>query len=138
MTRRLSLACAFLATFMASRMVAADGDPTVSEPWPQFRGPGAQGHVTANIPTVWSDTLNKVWEVGIPGKGWSSPVIAEGKIWMTTAVPANNGAFTFRALAVDAQDGKIIHDIDLFDVAKPATLHARNSLATPSPIVSKG
>ena len=27
---------------------------------------------------------------------------------------------------------------NLFDVAKPATLHARNSLATPSPIVSKG
>lgn len=138
MMRRLSLACAFLGVFLASQLAVVGGDPTRSEPWPQFRGPGAQGHVSANIPIAWGDTLNKVWEVGIPGKGWSSPVIAEGKIWMTTAVPAKDGAFTFRALAVDAQQGKIIHDVDLFDVAKPATLHARNSLATPSPIVSKG
>lgn len=108
--------------------------------WPQFRGPGGQGHVSANIPVAWSPGTNLVWDVAIPGKGWSSPVIAEGKVWMTTAVAVGgkNDGVTLRAVAVDQKTGKIAHDLELFKVATPATLHARNSLATPSPVLDGG
>ena len=49
--------------------------------WPQFRGPKADGHVTAkNVPAEWSDTKNVAWKVPLPGLGWSSPVLGDGKI----------------------------------------------------------
>lgn len=55
--------------------------------WPQFRGPGSAGvSDEANLPETWSSTTNVVWQAKIPGRGWSSPIIAGEKIFLTTAV----------------------------------------------------
>lgn len=55
-------------------------------PWPQFRGPGslpvADG---ANLPDRWSTTENVEWVVEIEGMGWSSPVVAGGRVFVTSA-----------------------------------------------------
>ena len=54
--------------------------------WPQFRGPGGQGIAnSAKPPLSWSETRNVTWKKALPGLGWSSPVIGEGKLWLTTA-----------------------------------------------------
>ncbi len=136
MLRRILFA--FTCIAIISLSVATSGEPKADAPWPQFRGPGGQGQVASKIPTEWGDSSNVSWSVAFPGKGWSSPVIADGKIWMTTAVTAKDGGCTLRAIAADEQTGKLLHDIELFVVAKTVTLHARNSLATPSPIYDKG
>src|SRR3954452_6605372 len=79
--------------------------------WPQFRGPTQQGWSDAtNLPTSWSDTQNVKWKTPIPGKGWSSPVILDGQVWMTTA--ANDGK-SLRAIGVDQASGKIVHDVEV-------------------------
>jgi outer membrane protein assembly factor BamB len=119
--------------------MAFSADPKTPS-WPQFRGPDGQGHVSADIPLAWSASKNKIWETAIPGKGWSSPVIADGKVWLTSALSgaSKKDGTTLRAIAVDQQSGEIVHNVELFAVAKPVSLHARNSLATPSPIVAKG
>lgn len=55
--------------------------------WPEFRGPTAQGFSTAKgLPTEWAADKNIVWRSAVAGKGWSSPVVAHGKIFITTAV----------------------------------------------------
>ena len=55
--------------------------------WPQFRGPGGQGHApTGVLPLEWDRETNIDWQVGVPGKGWSSPVIVGGRVYLTTAV----------------------------------------------------
>ncbi|MCB1277899.1 PQQ-binding-like beta-propeller repeat protein [Prosthecobacter sp.] len=55
--------------------------------WPEFRGPTAQGFSTAKgLPTEWAPDKNIVWRSEVAGKGWSSPVVANGKIFITTAV----------------------------------------------------
>jgi outer membrane protein assembly factor BamB len=55
--------------------------------WPEFRGPTAQGYSTAKgLPTEWAPDKNIVWRSEVAGKGWSSPVVANGKIFITTAV----------------------------------------------------
>jgi outer membrane protein assembly factor BamB len=140
MYRRILVRVAPIGIALSSLIAAFGGEPNASDSWPQFRGSDGQGHVFANIPMEWSDKLNKAWEVGIPGKGWSSPAIADGKVWMTTAVsaPEKNGGCTLRAIAVDRQTGKLLHDVEVFAVAKAVTLHARNSLATPSPVIANG
>ena len=58
-----------------------------AEDWPQFRGPTGQGHATErNLPLEWSETHNIIWKVPVPGLGWSSPAVANGRVWLTTVV----------------------------------------------------
>lgn len=55
--------------------------------WPQFRGPGANPVGTdASLPDRWSRTENVEWFADIPGRGWSSPVVAGDRVFVTTAV----------------------------------------------------
>jgi hypothetical protein len=40
------------------------------EDWPEFRGPGAQGHAdAAKLPLVWDRTNNVTWRTALPGRG---------------------------------------------------------------------
>ena len=58
-----------------------------SDDWPQFRGPGGQGHSrAAGLPLRWSEAENLTWKVAVGGSGWSSPVVLQNQIWITTAV----------------------------------------------------
>jgi len=113
--------------------VAADPvrDPS---PWPQFRGPGGQGFVEGTIPVAWGEGKNVAWKTPLPGKGWSSPVVAGGKAWVTVAVPAGEG-HSLRVVGVELKSGDVKHDVELFAVAKLPALHARNTPASPTPAV---
>ena len=58
-----------------------------AEDWPQFRGPTGQGHSTERgVPIEWSESQNVIWRTPVQGRGWSSPVVAGGRVWLTTAV----------------------------------------------------
>ncbi len=60
---------------------------TAAEDWPQFRGPGGQGHSQASgLPVSWSESENIAWKVALEGTGWSSPVVLGKTIWVTTAL----------------------------------------------------
>ena len=55
------------------------------EHWNQFRGPQGSGiSIAENLPVEFDETKNVRWKVAIPDKGWSSPVIWENEIWLTT------------------------------------------------------
>ncbi len=53
--------------------------------WPQFRGPQSNpvGH-HARLAERWSTTENVEWSQEIPGRGWSSPIVTGGKVFLTT------------------------------------------------------
>lgn len=107
----------------------------VLEDWSQFRGPNSSGHVPyKNMPQNWSDDAPLAWKVPIPGLGWSSPVIVAGKIYLTTAVAEGEG-LSLRALCLDAQTGKTIWDREVRSVSSAPKIHAKNSHASPTPIV---
>lgn len=111
------------------------------EDWPQFRGPTGEGHSTAtNLPTEWSPTKNVVWKQAIPGSGWSSPVIAAGKVYLTTADKiAGSDDLSLRALCLDAKAGKLLWNVEIFrqDAATAPPIHGKNSHASPTPIVEQ-
>lgn len=130
--------------------------------WPQWRGPGAQGHAGADargLPLTWSEKENIAWKTPIPGRGWSSPVIEGDTIWMTTALetPAKPEdikrrlkettneqpltwleAVNLRAVGVDRRTGRILHDISLLEVKEPQVIHRLNSYASPTPVLEAG
>ncbi len=55
--------------------------------WPQFRGPDLNPVGASKLlPDRWSKTENIEWASEIPGRGWSSPIITGGKIFLTTAM----------------------------------------------------
>ncbi len=53
--------------------------------WPQFRGPDANPvGAHARLAERWSKTENVEWSQEIPGRGWSSPIVTGGKVFVTT------------------------------------------------------
>src|SRR4030095_12979642 len=54
--------------------------------WPQFRGPDSNPvGGRARLPVRWSKTENVEWSQEIPGRGWASPIVTGGKVFVTTA-----------------------------------------------------
>lgn len=68
--------------FASPTLLAAE-----QENWPQFRGPESLGTSTnAKLPTRWSATENVLWKAPVPGQGWSSPIVWDNKVFVTTVI----------------------------------------------------
>jgi outer membrane protein assembly factor BamB len=109
---------------------------SLAQEWPQFRGPDGQGHAKAMlVPQKWADGADNVrWTTPIDGLGWSSPVVSDGKIWLTTATDGNK---SLRAVCIDATSGKVLHNVEVFKLDTPGPAHKKNSYASPTPIIDK-
>jgi outer membrane protein assembly factor BamB len=108
--------------------------------WPEFRGPTGQGHSPAQrLPLRWSPTENVAWQVPVPGAGWSSPVLAAGRLYFTTAVSAGDEAnLSLRVLCLDAADGRTHWDTEVFTPTRLGSRHGKNGFASPTPIARDG
>ncbi len=104
--------------------------------WPQFRGPDGDGvSRAAGLPLRWSESENVRWKTPIHGKGWSSPIVLDGRVWMTTATPDGKALY---AVAVDKATGRVDFDLKLFDVPVPQHADPFNSYASPTPVAEAG
>lgn len=118
---------------------------TARADWPDFRGPFGNGQVSApedskpiGLPLEWSETKNIAWKTAIPEKGWATPVIMGGQIWMSSATPEGHDYF---AICVDEKTGKILFNEKVFHTDKPephGNGASMNSYATPSPVIEAG
>ena len=55
--------------------------------WTGFRGPGSRGiSDEVGLPDRWDTKENVAWQVAIPGRGWSSPIIQGKRVFLTSAV----------------------------------------------------
>jgi outer membrane protein assembly factor BamB len=110
-----------------------------AEDWPQFRGPTGQGHSTErNLPLDWSETQNVAWKTAVPGLGWSSPVVAGGRVWLTTSIDSGARApitSSLRVLAYDAATGKEVVNVEVFRNRSAGYINPKNSRASPTPIL---
>ena len=106
------------------------------EQWPEFRGPRGDGSSRAtDLPLHWSESENIAWKAEIHDRGWSSPVIWNDQIWVTTSTSDGHKLF---ALCIDRQSGKVVHDLHLFDVEKPEFVAPSNSYASPTSAIEEG
>ena len=106
-----------------------------AEDWPQFRGPGGEGHSTEmDLPLQWSEAQNILWKTPVAGRGWSSPVVSGGRVWLTTAVD-RQGTASLRVLSYDVQSGRELVNVEVFSVRNAHLKNIKNSLASPTPIV---
>ncbi len=103
--------------------------------WPQWRGPGGRAVLAVDeLPDPWpSGAPSPLWQVRL-GTGWSSPVVADGRVFITDRVAGDE-----RVLAYDAHTGQEIwsksHDVD-FDPHPVGRQHGNGPKATP--VVDQG
>jgi outer membrane protein assembly factor BamB len=56
--------------------------------WPCWRGPNGDGtSLETNLPIEWDSEKNVVWKTEVPGRGYSSPVIWEDRLFTLSAIP---------------------------------------------------
>lgn len=104
--------------------------------WAEFRGPRGDGVSTSTgLPLHWSESEGVTWKTPIHGRAWSSPVIWDRQVWLTTATEDGRELW---AVAVDRDTGKVIHDRKLFEVERPQFAHKFNSYASPTPVIGAG
>jgi outer membrane protein assembly factor BamB len=86
MRRSFVIVVMFALALVGSTLVANSSkiDPAH---WPQWRGPFFNGMARSSAPVEFGDGKNVKWKVEIPGRGFSTPVIWEDRIYLTTAVP---------------------------------------------------
>ena len=126
------------------------------EQWPQFRGSRA-GDVPDDpaLPDTWSETENVAWSVEIPGLSWSSPVVWNDHIFITTAVSGGDEPAPVKGLYdpgddngsrasvnehrwvlydIDFESGDILWQSELHSMAPPIARHLKNSFASETPV----
>lgn len=102
MRKMTALAAMFLMT--AGFALGEEAATDVGTNWHQWRGPLGTGVAPeANPPATWSATENMRWSVEIPGLGFSSPIIWNDRIFITTSIAVENPA---EAAEEGAQGGR--------------------------------
>jgi len=90
--------------------------------WPSWRGPLSNGIAPkGNPPVSWSENTNIKWRTPIQGKGFSTPIIWDKYVFVTTAIQKGgvSGSATmpyiFNVVALNRADGKILWEKTVAD-----------------------
>lgn len=151
-TGRIGMTTALLAAAVAlgSGMAAAD-----DAAWPQFRGPDSRGlpvEENPNLPDSWGPEENIAWRTEVPGTGWSSPIVVDGQVVVTTVVPMGDveepkkGLYfggnrteppqiehEWRVLALDLETGDPLWERTVHTGVPTSARHLKNSYASETP-----
>ena len=144
---RLRFASACLAAFL----IASWAIPAANaQDWTEFRGPTGMGTTEfRDLPVRWSASENVTWKQELAGKAWSSPVVSEGRIYLTSAVPVGDedvaekskykqktkNPYSLRTLCLDAETGDEIWNVEVAQVPPDTGIHPKNSHASGTPIL---
>jgi outer membrane protein assembly factor BamB len=131
------------------------GSSAADEQWPQFRGAESTGVVAdgANLPASWSATENVAWKTDIPGRGWSSPVVWDDNVFITTVINTGESEEPKKGLyfggnrvkppesehhwevqCLDLQSGSLRWSRQVHQGVPQTSIHLKNSFASETPV----
>src|SRR5262245_14647987 len=111
------------------QMIAVEGD--AARYWSRWRGPSGQGLVSGTgYPDIWSATQNIVWKKPVPGRGNSSPIVWNDRIFLTTA---HDGGRRLSVLAFRRSDGATLWEAFAPEGRSQST-HYKNGHASATPV----
>ncbi len=131
--------CPFILTSLTGLFIASVSSAG-EYAWPEFRGPGKQGHaLVKGVPIEWSENDNIAWKVKTLSKGWSSPVVAEKAIILSGS-REENGRLGLFVSSYDLASGSLNWSNEIFrpDTATVKRRHTKNSHASSTPILHSG
>lgn len=109
---------------------------SAGEQWPVWRGPRGDGSSReTGLPVTWSETENVIWKAALPGRGYSSPIIWDDRIYLTACEEEDANKRKPRTLlCLDRKTGKMLwkqtvlnsplegkHSLNSYASATPAT-----------------
>jgi len=104
---------------------------SLADNWTQFRGPAGQGKSSeTNLPVSWTMSENMLWKTPISGSGWSSPIVYDGWIFLTSA---EDDGKSCRVICVNRTDGTIAWNKEVHRQLT-GRMREQNSYATPTPV----
>jgi outer membrane protein assembly factor BamB len=103
---------------------------SASQDWPQFRGPLGTGVTTeVDLPLdLEPDSPNLVWKTRVPGNGTSSPIVSQGRIFLTTAYRGDAGSAMRGVLSASTL---LLALLALFGLAFSVVRRGRSERASP-------
>ena len=132
---------------------------TASDNWPQWRGPSMTAVVADDpkLPESWTTTSNVAWRTKIAGVGWSSPIVWEDKIFLTSVVadeayeapsaglylpPTGSdtppdpppGTHHWMVFCFDLTTGELLWQRTAHQGTAPSSIHPKNSFASATPV----
>ena len=143
----------FMAAAACLALLAPAGPAAAQDQWPKFRG--AAAGVAADDPSLpeqWSDTENVVWKTPVPGLGWSSPVVWDDHVFLTSAVSAGqeeipvpglydehdhipaNATHRWVVYDIDFETGAVRWERELHSELPQLRRHIKNSYASETPV----
>src|SRR2546430_14407718 len=114
-----------LPVFLLSNLLATSR----AADWPCWRGPDGLGVSNEkDLPVQWSKEQSVVWQIDLPGKGASSPIVVADRVYVTTQTQDSG----LHVLAIDRARGQLLWDREI----GRGKLHANNlhNMATPTPV----
>lgn len=136
-------------------LLAPTQDLDPNHQWGHWRGPRGTGEAPhADPPVEWSEDENVRWKVAVPGRGHSSPIVWGGRVFVTTAVPADEAleepvasqmpgahdnapvthAQRFVVRAHSRMTGELVWERTVREAVPHDTAHATGGFASPSPV----
>lgn len=102
--------------------------------WPVRTGPlmnwNALPEDAAGLPVEWSESRNIEWKLDLDGFGHSSPIIGDGRIFLTSATKDGKEQFLY---SIDQTSGKVLQKTLVFQNPEPEPLgNEVNTYASPS------
>jgi outer membrane protein assembly factor BamB len=99
--------------------------------WRQFRGTDSTGHAAGGAPTEFGADKNVAWKAVLPGRGLSSPIVVDGRVFVTASGGTKQDRL--QVLALDAKSGKQLWRRS-FWATGPTDSHPKTSMAAPTPV----
>lgn len=111
-----------------------------NDDWNRFRGPQGSGVSSdAKVPLQFNETDHIAWKVALPGKGASSPVVWEKRIFLTSFTKeGSDGVANLNRLilCLDKSDGREIWRVTVpADLPEQEKIRENHGYATNSPAV---
>jgi outer membrane protein assembly factor BamB len=155
-SKRHRAAAWVIVTFVAIAIGDARGQRSN---WPQWRGPAGAGISTeTGLPGEWSETKNIRWKTHISGRGHSSPIVWNQRIFLTSSIegpivpgaeavrhirrgeeyrhPDSEGAdhsYQLKLFCLDVETGKILWDKTVYEGTVYDNRHKKNTYASTTP-----
>ena len=97
--------------YLSFALLAAATACLPAKDWSRFRGDNGQGVSADKVPLEWSGEKNLKWKLELPGMGSSSPVVADGKVFVTCfsgvdEANTDTGKLVRHLICVDRKTGK--------------------------------
>jgi pimeloyl-ACP methyl ester carboxylesterase/outer membrane protein assembly factor BamB len=142
-----SIGCLVALAFVCSPYIARSD-------WPQFRGSDARGISDGQgLPEKWSATENVEWKTDIAGRGWSSPIVAGDRVFLTTVINKGksekpikglyfggdrpnppDSMHQWQVICLDLKSGKLLWEKTVHEGKPDSAIHIKSSFASETPI----